>query len=349
MNTLLADRSTALDQAQKPGPESAGPDERPYGQMSTPQPSCESCGAMMVGGQEWCLQCGAGAPGSLGERPDWRPLAAIAAATVILLGGAAAAAYAALSQPVHKSPLHVVIASVPPPTATTPTTSAPLPTTPQPSTLTPTPTTPTTPGSTSTLPTISTKPPKIPALSPTPSTSNTGGATNTTTSTTTSTSTSTTPAAATPNPILLDTNAASTYNPYGSPAANFGDPSLAIDSETTTAWTVKVDPSSAPHMAEGLVLDLRTPHHLGSLEVQTPTPGMTVEIYGAVGSAPPATITDQGWTKLNGSHVLKKKTATLKLHTGGAAFRFVVLWLTKAPAGAPHVSVSEVALFPPTG
>ena len=54
---------------------------------------------------------------------------------------------------------------------------------------------------------------------------------------------STTPASTTPagsggtgetqaQPILLDTNAASTYNPYAYPASNFGDPSLAIDGET---------------------------------------------------------------------------------------------------------------------
>ena len=49
--------------------------------------------------QDWCLQCGAGAPGSLdGGGPSWRSAATILAATAILVLGAAAAAYAALSK-----------------------------------------------------------------------------------------------------------------------------------------------------------------------------------------------------------------------------------------------------------
>ena len=40
-------------------------------------------------------------------------------------------------------------------------------------------------------------------------------------------------------PILLDTNAASTYNPYNYPESEFGDPSLVIDGETGTAWTAR--------------------------------------------------------------------------------------------------------------
>jgi hypothetical protein len=316
-----------------------------------PQPrrACERCGATLSEDQGWCLQCGAGAPGSLDERPDWRPLATIAAATAILLGGAGAAAYAALSQPVHRAPLHVVLASVPPPAASAPATpTTPLPSTPLPST--PTPTTPATGlgGATgSALPPVSTKPPKIPALAPTPttpSTPNTGGST---TSTPTNTTGATTPAPATPAPILLDTNAAATYNPYNYPAETFGDPSLAIDGETETGWIAKVIAASAPRMAAGIAIDLHSARRLGSMEIDTTSPGTSIEIYGANGSAPPATITDPGWTKLNAGHVLKKRKATLKLHSGSASYRFVVVWLTKAPAGAKVVSLNELSLFAP--
>ena len=46
------------------------------------------------------------------------------------------------------------------------------------------------------------------------------------------------------NALLLDTNAASTYNPYAYPASDFGDPSLAIDGDVTTGWTAQVDPAA---------------------------------------------------------------------------------------------------------
>ena len=47
-----------------------------------------------------------------------------------------------------------------------------------------------------------------------------------------------------PTPILLDTNAATTYNPSNYPESGFGDPGLAIDGEPSTAWTAQV--SRAP-------------------------------------------------------------------------------------------------------
>lgn len=293
------------------------------------------------------MQCGAAASARAAGPPAWRPLAAIAAATALLLGGAAAAAYAALSRPTHKAPVHVALATVPAPTTSTPATSTPLPSTPLPSTPTPG-----TPGTNRLLPPVTTKAPKIPTTTPTPSVTgtNSGGAgSGESTTTTTQTSAATTPAAPPPTPILLDTDAAATYNPYGYRAANFGDPSLAIDGETTTAWTATVDSAVAPRMAEGLVIDLRTARHLGSLEAISGPVGATVEAFGANGHTPPATITDPTWKKLNGPHVLKKAKATLKLHAGSSSYRFVVLWLTKAPAGAAQVSIRELALFSPLG
>ncbi len=331
-----------------------------------PRQNCQSCGAALAEGQEWCLQCGAGAPGSIVKEKDWRPLAVLATAGAILLAGAGTAAYAALNQQPPKPPTHLVIAQVAPPAATptTPSTGSTPGTTPA----TPTPTTPGatnggalgTQGSTTGLPASTVKPPKLPAVVPTPHTSlptpstpNTSG-TNTGSTPTTTTNSSTTSQPQTPNPILLDTDAASTYNPSGYPASYFGDPSLAIDDETSTAWTAQVEPNAAPRMAAGLALDLKTPTRLGSIEVVTTTPGATVEIYGANGSALPATITDPAWTKLKAAHVMTKKTAMIKLGTGGKAFRFVVLWLVKAPAAsvgtatAPgHVSFGEVVLYPP--
>ncbi len=314
------------------------------------------------------MQCGAGAPGSLASERDWRPLAVIAAASAILLAGAGTAAYAALNQTPVKPPPHVLIAQVPQATTTTPGSTLSTPTTTPAPTPTPTPTTPSKSGSSTLgLPSSTIKPPKLPSVVPTP----TGGTlprhttipaplptpTNTTTTPTTTpttTNSATTPAAQTPNPILLDTDAASTYNPSEYPASYFGDPSLAIDGEPSTAWTVQVEPKTAPAMAAGLALDFKTPTQLGSLEVITTTPGMTVRVFGANGSALPATIAAPAWKSLSGLHVVKKKNGIVKLRTGGKAYRFIVLWLAKAPAasvGAPeapgHVSIGEVVPYPP--
>ena len=57
-----------------------------------------------------------------------------------------------------------------------------------------------------------------------------------------------------------------TYNPYDYPASGFGDPSLAIDGDPTTAWTAQVDPATAPKMAQGLLIDLKTKQKLAAVQ-----------------------------------------------------------------------------------
>jgi hypothetical protein len=114
-------------------------------------------------------------------------------------------------------------------------------------------------------------------------------------------------------------------------------------------------------MAEGLVVDLNTPQKISALVLNTSTPGMTVQVYGANGQAPPTSITDPAWVALSPALVDKKKHTRIKLGTSTKAaalaakkpYRFIVLWISRAPAAsigtaqAPgHVSVNELEFFP---
>ena len=334
--------------------------------------SCSKCGLPLQEGQDWCLQCGTGKPGSLGSGPGWRTGIAILGATALLVVGASVAAYAALNKSTPKPKVAVAVVKGLG-------TSTAIPTTPGATSPTSTPL----PGTPTTV--KSTTPPKIPLQTPTPK--STSGANNeannalfppetkttkttkTTTAPTKTSSESTTSkegggtekseskpesesSAESPSPILLDTDAASVYNPYDYPPTLFADPSLAIDGEAKTAWTAQVQASVAPKMAEGLLLDLKSPQKLGSVAVKTTTTGITVEVYGAVGKTPPTSISDPAWKRLAGLKVLKKKTTILKLKTEGKGYRYIVLWLAKAPASstaaAPGtVSINEFELFPP--
>ena len=327
--------------------------------------------------QDWCLHCGAGAPGSLGEGgPSWRSAATILVATAVLVLGAAAAAYAALTKEgAHKArPITVAVAQTPAavtPSATTPIT--PTPTTPggvvaptTPGVATPTPNASATTGAPATNPlfTGSSKPPKIPLTAPTPKSS--GTTTTPSSSTNESSPTTTGPSAGNkssggssaeqlPPAIVLDTNAAATYNPYGYPTSEFGDPSLAIDGDASTAWTAQVNPAVAPRMAEGLVIDLKTARRLSVVKLITSTPGMSVQVYGSGGHTLPSSITDPAWVELSPYRVVHKHNAHIKLRDSAKAFRFVTLWISKAPATsvgtaqAPgHVTVNELELFPAT-
>ncbi len=338
--------------------------------MTTATTECNKCGSPLQEGQDWCLQCGSGRPGSLGGGPGWRTGLAILGATALLVGGASVAAVAALDKTKPKPKVAVVavrggVVTAPP--TTTPTTPGATPGT------TPVPGTPTT---------VKSAPPKIPSSTPTPKSAEganaeannalfppetkTTGATKTTATKTTSESskgaseggseggseTKTSAGSEPPSPILLDTNAASVYNPYNYPASLFGDPSLAIDGEASTAWTAQVQASVAPKMAEGLLLDLKSAQKLGSVAVKTTTTGITVEVYGSNAHTPPASISDPEWKRLVGLKVLKKKATSLALKAKGKGYRYIVLWLAKGPASstaaAPGtVAIDEFELFPP--
>jgi hypothetical protein len=371
MATFIADSPPAASNGQAPPEGTAAPPPEPSAAApafaATPAPApapaehaCAKCGAAMVAGQDWCIQCGAGAPGSLGT-PGWRSTATVLVAVAVLVLGAAAAAYAALSKGSGKARV-VTVASTVPPAATTPAATAPATTAPG--------TAATTPGATATTPpssslTTPAKPPKIPLSAATPKasekTTTTGSTTTSTSTTTSSTPTSTTPASSTtggstaPESIVLDTNAASPYNPYEYPASWFGDPSLAIDGSTTTIWTAEVNPATAPKMAEGLLIDLKAKQKVAAMELITSTPGMTVQVYGTSAATAPSSITDPSWTPLSAPRVVKKKHKHIALRDSAKQFTFITLWISKAPesaVGTPeapgHVDVNEVELFPPT-
>ncbi len=287
----------------------------------------------MAPGQDWCLQCGAGAPGSLGG--SWRPLVWLLGATVVLVLGAAGAGYAALKSKAPSAPL--VTRTV----AAAPTATAPV--------------TPTTTAPATGVPLV--KPPKIPLnqVTPTPSTTTpTTPANETTTKTSTSTeATGGTKTETEATPILLDTDAASTYNPYTYPASYFGDPSLAIDGDTSTAWTAQVNPATAPTMAEGLLIDLKSPQKVEAVKLVTSTPGMTVQLFGTKATTAPDSITSHEWVALSRSIVVRKRHARVPLKHDKTAFTLLTLWISKAsssavgtPTAPGHVSVDELELFP---
>lgn len=367
MSSAVADPPAASDEQASAGSHGAA---TPPGAGGSPPPAraCAKCGAALADGQDWCLQCGAGAPDSLSSRaPSWRSAAAVTTVLAVLVLGAAGAAYAALSKGSGKpAPAATTVAQVAPttpaPAATVPTTSTPTPTVGTPTTIKPI------------IPL-----PKATKIPLTPSVTSTPTPKATTPITTPTPKAETTPATTTPSSsgngegsagsvgeahpeaLLLDTNAAQTYNPYNYAASNFGDPSLTIDGDPTTGWTALVEPSVAPKMAEGVVIDLNTQRKLSAVALTTSTPGMTVQVYGSSAATLPTSITDPAWVALTPSFVEHKRHVRIKLGAGGGVFavaakqpyRFITLWISQAPAssvGTPtapgRVSVNELELFP---
>jgi hypothetical protein len=155
----------------------------------------------------------------------------------------------------------------------------------------------------------------------------------------TNSTTTTTPQLALSNVALGA--AAVVYAPYAPSDADFGDASRVTDGTTRTSWRTPrfADPTARPQI--GVYVDLATSQKLRKLVVQTPTPGINVEVYGAT-HGPPAAITDADWDHLATRHDLAKKT-TIGLPS--RAYRYILVWIVGLPPGASSAAISELSLL----
>jgi hypothetical protein len=82
-----------------------------------------------------------------------------------------------------------------------------------------------------------------------------------------------------------------------------------------------------------------------AIEITTPSPGMSVEFYGASG-AEPVSIIDPGWQHLANRRGIKAHT-TVSLRSQGKAFDFLLVWITHAPSNVTTgtVGVSELSVL----
>ncbi len=297
--------------------------------------ACPSCGAPAATPQRWCLECGHELPGP--RRPGLRPAIGIATTLAVLVGAASAGGYTLLGHDKQPPPPATTVAQAPP--ATTPASALP-------------PTSQQTPYAPPYVPPRSTSSPSgistyHPSSSPKAAT---GGATSRSSTSSTgsvqpvpqTTTTSTTP----PKTLLALTDvalgaAAVVYAPYAPANVDLGDPSLTVDGSTRTAWTAPAagSPTASPQL--GIYVDLGGKERIRTLELQTPTPGMSVEIYAAT-SGPPASITDPGWAHLASRADVK---ATTKVTLPDGAYRYVLVWIVGAPPSGARPAISELSLL----
>ena len=312
--------------------------------------ACATCGAEMAPEQDWCLNCGAAAPGLLGQKPGWRAFSTIAALTLVLVLGAAAASWAALSSHKRKPAVATApaVAQVAPPPAATPPAAA----TPAPGTTT------LAPGAVKkgALPKVkapTTAPPTAAPVTPAPVTKApapvtsvprvTPPATPSAPKRTKTTPKSTAPAA--PVAIKLDGSAGSTYDPFGKAAAT-GDASRALDGDPSTSWYVDPKAADGP-IGAGYAINLGAEKGVKRIQLSTTTPGFRVEVYATDEATPPPDITDTRWSHItNVSNVGSGSGAqTIVLGAGTSKYQTVLLWITDRPADGSRVRISELKVF----
>jgi hypothetical protein len=306
----------------------------------------------MEADQDWCLNCGTAAAGSLGERPGWRAASTVIALALLLVLGAVGAGYAALTGDAQKPAPPAAAApqtqaQVTPPPATTPpaaTTTPPAATTAPattPKTL-PKVKTPTT-GAAQGSPVTPTPTPTPTPTTSTPSTSTpSAAATGTTTPTT---GTTTTPADTGPKPIEVNGDAGTIYDPYGRVQAS-GETTRALDGDTTTSWYV--DPKDPQEVAVGYAVDLGKLQGVREIELQTPTAGFRVEVYATDETKLPPDILDTRWSHIKDvSNVGAKDDGKQRivLGAGTTKYRNVLLWFTQPPTDGPRLRITELNLL----
>ena len=307
--------------------------------------------------QDWCLNCGAAAPGRLGERPGWRAASTVIALALLLVLGAVGAGYAALTDDSQPKQTASAPAAAPPAAAQV---APPAATTQPPAATTQPPATATTPAKPKPLPKVKTPTagatPGSP-ITPTPTTSTPATATGTGTSTgttgtgtgtgtgTTGTGTTTTPADTAPKPIELNGDAGTVYDPFKR-VKDSGETTRALDGDPSTSWYV--DPTVPTQVAVGYVVDLGKLQGVRQINLQTPTPGFRVEIYATDESTPPPDILDTRWSHIKDvSDVGAKDEGKQKivLGAGTSKYRNVLLWLTEPPTDGPRLRIAELELL----
>lgn len=297
--------------------------------------TCQSCGAAMVAGQDWCLECGTAAPGRLGQRPGWRLGALVLTLTLLLVGGASVAGYAAVTGDAERQtaaqnpePGTPVPAQVPAPPAPERPTSEP----PEPVAVEPTPTPDTTTDDFTAPDTTVDDSATIDPVTPLPDTS---------TDATTDTGTGGTEAEFTAFTIKDDD--LEVYDPYERAGAEFGDPADALNS-SDPFFDVTVPADNEP-IGAGLKIDLGAVREVREITFRTTTPGMGLEVYGIAKGDPSGL--KAGWRLLDEPELVSdERDVTITFDGDGESVRRLVLFFT-TPANAedPRASVGALKVL----
>lgn len=326
---------------------------------AAPDFACETCGAAMQRGQDWCLECGTAAPGRLGQKPGWRAAFTVVGLSTLLLCAALIATYAALTTDAERT------ASAPPAGSAAPITAAPDTAAAPPAVVTPgatgpgvtappAPVSPLVPppnppqGATNTPVTPPAAPPPAaqPPAAPPPAAAGTGSTGTGTDANGGNGSTGATAATTDAVTIEFKKDAAQTYDPIKRAGAEFGPPEDAIDDKPDTVWDVTV-PADGQPIDAGIVVDLGKPYALRSLRIETPTDGFTVEVYGAKSAKQlPEDVIDKRWIHLTDKKfVLDNEPILLKGKGGGAKVQLVLLHIKQAAdPDDPHVAIGNIKL-----
>lgn len=140
--------------------------------------------------------------------------------------------------------------------------------------------------------------------------------------------------------------AAVDYDPEGDETEHPAEAALAIDSDpNASSWTSETyqAPTFDPKSGVGVIVDAGEPVTANAMEVLTPTPGWTLEVYGANDPVPDEV---SKWTSLALVPEMSSRQR-VELITADEQYQYYLLWAT-TPAETDDgygVAISDVKLF----
>ena len=141
--------------------------------------------------------------------------------------------------------------------------------------------------------------------------------------------------------VKLDTRGAADYDPEGDDVEHAEEVRLAIDGNVATRWeteTYSVGDLQKPGV--GLVIEPRAPVAARALDVVTPIPGWSAEVYAA--DEVPADLA--GWGLQIGSAPTVAEEQRIELDSAGQELAYYLLWITALPEGEQKAAVAELSL-----
>ena len=139
---------------------------------------------------------------------------------------------------------------------------------------------------------------------------------------------------------------AADYDPQGDDEEHSEEIELALDDDrSATAWTTETYESDSfgEKQGVGMYVDTGEPVEASEMEVRTPTPGWTLEVYGTNEPIPDDV---SGWTRLAQVPEVAEQQR-VDLITAGVTYQYYLLWITD-PAEVDTgfgVAISDIRLF----
>jgi serine/threonine-protein kinase len=156
-------------------------------------------------------------------------------------------------------------------------------------------------------------------------------------------------------PVQLSQTAAHDYNPFGTGPENRDLVQNVVDGDPNTTWSTETyyegTLRKAGGVGAGIYLDAAPGVAAKAIEIRTPTPGFSVQLYAAqsisqslpYGDSTP--LNARGWQGPLGASADVHGVERVAVNTGGRRFRYYLLWLTTLPPGMQRATISGVTLF----